>query len=545
MKNIRMVNKNLEKGYFHMTKLDLARTALGIELGSTRIKAVLIDQTHAPVASGDFTWENRLENGYWTYDMADAWAGVRAAFAALARDVEEKFGQKLDTVGAIGISAMMHGYLPFDAQGRQLAAFRTWRNTTTAQAAEKLTALFRFNIPQRWSIAHLYQAMLNGEEHVRDIALLTTLEGYIHWQLTGERVIGIGEAAGMFPIDSAAGDYDAGMVEKFDELAAGYPWKLKDILPRVLVAGQEAGRLTEEGARLLDPTGTLKAGIPLCPPEGDAGTGMTATNSVAPRTGNVSAGTSVFAMAVLEKPLSRVYPEIDMVATPTGAPVAMVHCNTCTSDLNAWVALLGEAAEKLTGKKVSANELYGTLYREALEGDADCGGVAAVNYYAGEPVTGVEGGRPLVVRLPEARFTLANFMRANLNAAVATLAIGMELLHGEGVELDSLLGHGGLFKTPVVGQRLLAAALNIPVTCMETAGEGGPWGMALLAAYMLNKKEGQSLENYLADEVFEGGKSSTIAPDAADAAGFQAYLVYYRAALEAEKAAVAAMKQED
>ena len=349
----------------------------------------------------------------------------------------------------------------------------------------------------------------------------------------------------MFPIDSAAGDYDAGMVEKFDELAKDYPWKLKDILPRVLVAGQEAGRLTEAGARLLDPTGTLKAGIPLCPPEGDAGTGMTATNSVAPRTGNVSAGTSVFAMAVLEKPLSRVYPEIDMVATPTGAPVAMVHCNTCTSDLNAWVALLGEAAEKLTGKKVSANELYGTLYREALEGDADCGGVAAVNYYAGEPVTGVEGGRPLVVRLPEARFTLANFMRANLNAAVATLAIGMELLHGEGVELDSLLGHGGLFKTPVVGQRLLAAALNIPVTCMETAGEGGPWGMALLAAYMLNKKEGQSLENYLADEVFDGGKSSTIAPDAGDAAGFQAYLVYYRAALEAEKAAVAAMKQED
>ena len=544
MKSIRIVNKNLEEGYFYMTKLNLARTALGIELGSTRIKAVLIDQTHTPVASGDFTWENRLENGYWTYDMADAWAGIRAAFAALRQDVMQKFGQELDVVGAIGVSAMMHGYLPFDAQGRQLAAFRTWRNTTTAQAAERLTELFQFNIPQRWSIAHLYQAMLNGEAHVCDIALLTTLEGYIHWQLTGEKVIGIGEAAGMFPIDSAAKDYDAGMMAKFDALATDYPWKLKDILPRVLVAGEDAGRLTEAGARLIDPTGVLKAGIPLCPPEGDAGTGMTATNSVAPRTGNVSAGTSVFAMAVLERPLSRVYPEIDMVATPTGAPVAMVHCNTCTSDLNAWVALLGEAAEKLTGKKVSASELYGTLYREALAGDADCGGVAAVNYYAGEPVTGVEGGRPMVVRLPEARFTLANFMRANLNAAVATLAIGMELLHGEGVELDSLLGHGGLFKTPVVGQRLLAAALDIPVTCMETAGEGGPWGMALLAMYMLDKKEGQSLEQYLANEVFVGGKSSTIAPDVGDVAGFKAYVVQYRAALEAEKAAVAAMKQE-
>lgn len=528
-----------------MTKLDLARAALGIELGSTRIKAVLIDPTHTPVATGDFTWENKLENGYWTYDMADAWTGVRAAFAALKQDVMQKYGQALDTVGAIGVSAMMHGYLPFDAQGRQLAAFRTWRNTTTARAAEELTARFGFNIPQRWSIAHLYQAMRNGEEHVRDIAFLTTLEGYIHWQLTGEKVIGIGEAAGMFPIDSAAADYDAGMMAKFDALCADYPWTLRDILPRVLTAGQEAGRLTEEGARLLDPTGTLRAGIPLCPPEGDAGTGMTATNSVAPRTGNVSAGTSVFAMAVLEKPLSRVYPEIDMVATPTGAPVAMVHCNTCTSDLNAWVALLGEAAEKLTGQRLSANELYGALYREALRGDADCGGVAAVNYYAGEPVTGVEGGRPLFVRLPEARFTLANFMRAHLNAAVATLAIGMELLHGEGVKLDSLLGHGGLFKTPVVGQRLLAAALNIPVTCMETAGEGGPWGMALLAAYMLNKKEGQSLEDYLKHEVFAGGSSSTIAPDAGDAAGFQAYLARYRAALEAEKAAVAAMKQEE
>ena len=535
-----MVNKNLEEGLLYMTKLNLAHTALGIELGSTRIKAVLIDQTHAPVASGDFTWENRLENGYWTYDMADAWAGVRAAFAALARDVEEKFGQKLDTVGAIGISAMMHGYLPFDAQGRQLAAFRTWRNTTTAQAAEKLTALFRFNIPQRWSIAHLYQAMLNGEEHVRDIALLTTLEGYIHWQLTGEKVIGIGEAAGMFPIDSAAGDYDAGMVEKFDELAKDYPWKLKDILPRVLVAGQEAGRLTEAGARLLDPTGTLRAGIPLCPPEGDAGTGMVATNSVSPRTGNVSAGTSIFAMVVLERPLKEVHPEIDLVTTPAGAPVAMAHCNNCTSDLNAWVKVFGEYAEML-GVRQSQDELYGRLFEKALEGDADCGGLFACNYYSGEHITGFASGRPVFARTPDSRFTLANFMRAQLNSAMATLSIGLEILKGEQVAIDRMYGHGGLFRTKGVGQRLMAAAIGAPVSVMETAGEGGAWGAALLAKYRADRKTGETLEAYLANRIFAGQTGSAVEPDAADEAGFREFLNGYKRALKIERACVEAL----
>ena len=525
-----------------MTKLDLKRTALGIELGSTRIKAVLIDETHAPIASGDHTWENKLENGYWTYSMEAVWTGIQEAFANLAKDVEAKFGQKLTTVGGMGVSAMMHGYLPFDKDGNQLAAFRTWRNTTTAEAAEKLTALFNFNIPQRWSIAHLYQAMLSGEEHVKDLAFLTTLEGYVHWKLTGEKVIGVGEAAGMFPIDSEKYVYDEAMVAKFDELAKDYDWKLIDVLPKLLVAGDNAGKLTAEGAKLLDPTGVFEAGVPLCPPEGDAGTGMTATNAVAVKTGNVSAGTSVFAMLVLEKALSKVYPEIDMVATPTGKAVAMVHCNTCTSDLNAWVGLMAEMLEKMTGKKPDMNEVYGMLYREALKGDADCGGVAAINFFAGEHVLGIEEGRPLLVRKPDANFNLANFMRANLYSAVATLAIGMKLLDGENVKVEKLLGHGGLFKTPVVGQKLLAGALNIPVACMETAGEGGPWGMALLAAYMINKAEGETLEEYLANKVFAQAESSTIEPDAYDIKGFEDYLNNYRAALEAEKAAVANMR---
>ena len=525
-----------------MTKLDLTRTALGIELGSTRIKAVLVGQDHAPIASGDHTWENRLENGYWTYSMEAVWTGIQEAFANLAKDVKAKFDVELTTVGALGISAMMHGYLPFDKDGKQLAAFRTWRNTTTAEAAKKLTALFNFNIPQRWSIAHLYQAMLGGEEHVKELDFLTTLEGYVHWMLTGEKVIGIGEAAGMFPIDSEKNAYDAAMLEKFDALAKDYDWKLIDVLPKVLVAGQNAGCLTDAGAKLLDPTGKLQAGVPLCPPEGDAGTGMTATNAVAVKTGNVSAGTSVFAMLVLEKALSKVYPEIDMVATPTGKAVAMVHCNTCTSDLNAWVGLMVEMLEKMTGKKPDMNEVYGTLYREALTGEADCGGIAAVNFFAGEHIMGIEEGRPLLVRKPDANFTLANFMRANLYSAVATLAMGMKLLEGENIQVEKLLGHGGLFKTPVVGQKLLAGALNIPVACMETAGEGGPWGMALLAAYMINKNEGETLEQYLDSRVFAGAQSSTIEPDAYDVKGFEAYLTNYRAALEAEKAAVDAMR---
>ncbi|MDD4850777.1 MAG: FGGY-family carbohydrate kinase [Gemmiger sp.] len=524
-----------------MQTMDWKQTALGIELGSTRIKAVLIGPDHTSLASGDYTWENRLENGYWTYPLAEVWQGIRAAYAALAAQVAARYGQPLTTVGGMGISAMMHGYLPFGADGAQLAPFRTWRNTTTGPAAQALTERFGFNIPQRWSIAHLYQAMLDNEAHLANLGYLTTLSGYVHWQLTGERVMGVGEAAGMFPIDSTTCDFDANMVESFDALAANYPWKLKAVLPRVLPAGERAGVLSPAGAALLDPTGVLQPGIPLCPPEGDAGTGMAATNSVAPCTGNVSAGTSVFAMVVLEKPLSKVYPELDMVTTPTGAPVAMVHCNTCTSDLNAWVGLLGEAAQALTGQKPDADTLYGTLYRAALKGEPGCGGLAAVNYFAGEPVTGLQEGRPLFVRMPDAALNLPNFMRAHLNAAIATLKIGMDMLAGEGVRLTTLLGHGGLFKTPVVGQQLLAGALNVPVACMETAGEGGPWGMALLAAYMANRQPGQTLERYLADMVFANAKSSVVAPAPADVAGFATYLQRYRAALEAEKAAVQAM----
>lgn len=514
------------------------KTYLGIEMGSTRIKAVLIGPDHSVIATGAHNWENKLENGYWTYALSDVWAGVQDAYAEMAAQVKALCGEPLTTLGALGFSAMMHGYLPFDGDGNQLAPFRTWRNTTTEEAAEKLTALFDFNIPQRWSIAHLYQAMLNGESHVRDIRFLTTLAGYVHWQLTGEKVLGVGEASGMFPIDSAACDYDVARLAQFDQLTEQYPWKLRDILPKVLPAGAAAGCLTEAGAKLLDPTGTLRPGVPMCPPEGDAGTGMAATNSVAERTGNVSAGTSVFAMAVLERPLSKVYPEIDMVTTPTGKPVAMVHCNTCTSDFDAWVRLLGEAAKRL-GCEVKTPVLYDTLYAAAAEGAPDCGGILTVNYYSGEPVTGVADGRPLVVRRPDCALTLPGFMRSLLYSTISTLAIGMDLLFtNEHVRLDSLTGHGGLFKTPIVGQKMLAGALNVPVSVMETAGEGGPWGMALLAAYMVNKKEGETLEEYLQTRVFADARSTRIEPDPADVAGFAAYIRGYKAALEVEKRAV-------
>ena len=519
------------------------RTALGLELGSTRIKAVLIGPDHTVLASGAHDWENRLEAGYWTYHLDDVWAGVQDAYAKLAADCAVKYSAPLTQVGALGVSAMMHGYLPFDKEGRQLTAFRTWRNTTTGEAAEKLTKQFGFNIPQRWSIAHLYQAVLDGEEHVQDIAFLTTLAGYVHWRLTGEKVLGVGEASGMFPIDSADCKYDAGMMRQFDDLlsARGLPYRLADILPRVLPAGADAGRLTEQGARLLDPTGALRAGAPLCPPEGDAGTGMVATGSVAPRTGNVSAGTSVFAMAVLEKPLSAVYPEIDLVTTPAGAPVAMVHCNTCTSDLDAWVKLLGEMATA-AGAQLTKPELYDLLYFKALEGDADCGGLVSFNYYSGEPVTGLSGGRPLLVRQPGARLTLANFMRAQLYAAMATLKLGMDILLGkEHVRLEKLYGHGGLFKTKGVGQRLLAGALDVPVAVMKTAGEGGPWGMALLAAYRVNKSEGESLEQYLRNRVFAQATGDCVQPCETDRAGFEAFLARYKACLPVEQAAVEAL----
>ena len=513
--------------------MDLSKTVLGIELGSTRIKAVLIDEKHRPVASGDFEWENRLKDGIWTYPMDLVHEGLRTCFANLKADVKAKYGAELTTVGALGVSAMMHGYLPFDKEGNQLAEFRTWRNTITGQAAEKLTALFGFNIPQRWSIAHLYQAMLNGEAHVKDIAFLTTLAGYIHWQLTGEKVMGVGEASGMFPIDSKTLDYDEGMLQKFHALTG---MDLRTILPRVLPAGESGGALTEAGARFLDPTGALQAGIPVAPCEGDAGTGMAATNSVRVRTGNVSAGTSDFAMIVTDKPLG-VHREIDMVTTPDGLPVAMVHCNNCTSDINAWVNLFAEYSA-LMGQPVDKGRLFTKLFQVALEGDKDCGGLLSYNYFSGEGVADLDQGRPLFLRTPDARFTLANFMRTHLLSALATLKIGLDILtQNEQVEIDKLYGHGGFFKTPEVGQRLLSAAVGAPVSVMETAGEGGPYGMALLGAYMLWKDEGETLPDYLDNKVFAEARSSTLMADAADIEGFDAFLAQYKKALPLERTA--------
>ena len=494
--------------------IESGRTALGLEFGSTRIKAVLVDEEHNPVASGDHEWENRLENGFWTYSLDDIWTGLKDSYKKLARDVKEKYDVQLTTIGAIGFSAMMHGYMAFDKDGKLLVPFRTWRNSTTGPAAEALTELFQYNIPQRWSISHLYQAILNEEEHVKDVAFFTTLAGYIHWQLTGEKVLGVGDVSGMFPIDPETKNYDAGMIQKFNELVAdkNYPWKLEEILPKVLTAGENAGVLTEEGAKLLDESGALQAGIPLCPPEGDAGTGMAATNSVARRTGNVSAGTSVFAMVVLEKELKKVYPEIDLVTTPDGSLVAMVHANNCTSDLNAWVGLFKEFAETF-GIDVDMNKLFGTLYNKALEGDADCGGLLSYGYLSGENITNVTEGRPMFVRTPKSNFNLANFMRVHLFTALGALKVGMDiLLKEEHVEIDSILGHGGLFKTKGVGQRILAAAINAPVSVMETAGEGGPWGMALLASYMVHRKEGETLQAYLSEKVFAGNAGSILVP---------------------------------
>lgn len=521
-------------------------TGLGIELGSTRIKAVLAGPDGSVLASGAHDWENRFEDGYWTYHLDDVWTGIQDAYARLAADYKARYGEELRQVGALGVSAMMHGYLPFDAAGRQLAPFRTWRNTATGEAAAILTERFGFNIPQRWSIAHLYQAMLQGEAHVKDLAYLTTLAGYVHWQLTGEKVLGVGDASGMFPIDSAACDYDTGMLASFDELLAraGLPFTLRQVLPKVLAAGEDAGCLTPEGARWLDPTGSLAPGAPLAPPEGDAGTGMAATNAVAARTGNVSAGTSVFAMAVLEKPLSRVYPEIDMVTTPAGRPVAMVHCNTCTSDLDAWVKLLGQMAEA-AGAKLAKPDLYDLFYQKALEGAPDCGGLVNFNCYSGEPVLGLDEGRPLFVRRPDASLTLENFARAQLYSTMAALKLGMDLLfEKEQVRLERLLGHGGLFKTPMAGQKLLAGALRVPVSVMASAGEGGPWGMALLALYRLRCMQdgAPALEDWLEKFIFGGAEGSTIAPDEADAAGFAAFIKDYAACIPVEKAAGQALR---
>jgi sugar (pentulose or hexulose) kinase len=520
--------------------IESGKTALGIELGSTRIKAVLIGEDHTPIAAGGYDWENQLENGIWTYSLEDVWAGLQESFRDLSSEVLKKYNLPLQNIGAIGFSGMMHGYMAFDQDGNLLAPFRTWRNTITGQAAEQLTELFQFNIPQRWSIAHLYQAILNKEPHIKDISHLTTLAGYVHWKLTGQKVLGIGEASGVFPIDSKTNDYDKRMLEQFNQRleAENISWKLQDILPKVLLAGEAAGVLTEEGARLLDPTGKLCAGIQLCPPEGDAGTGMVATNSVAARTGNVSAGTSVFAMIVLEKALSKVYPEIDMVTTPTGKPVAMVHSNNCTSDLNAWVDVFQEFTQAL-GVEVSQSRLFEMLYQQALKGDADGGGLLAYNYVSGEHITHLEEGRPLFVRTPESRFTLANFMRVHLFSALGALKIGLDILfEKEQVKIDQVLGHGGFFKTKEVGQKFMAAAMNVPVSVMATAGEGGAWGMALLASYLLHKSEKEPLETYLSNQVFAGEQGTTIAPDPADVEGFAAFMDRYKEGLGIERAAV-------
>ena len=521
--------------------IESGKAVLGIEFGSTRIKAVLVDENHMPIASGAHDWENQLLDGkIWSYSLDMIWDGLQDCYKKLTDDVWEQYGVVIKKLAAIGFSGMMHGYMPFNAKNELLVPFRTWRNTITADSAKKLTESFGFNIPQRWSIAHLYQAILNGEEHVSEITYFTTLAGYIHWKLTGEKVMGVGEASGMFPIDAKTGNYNQGMIEKFNALenVKKYNWKLEDILPKVLVAGENAGYLTEEGAKLLDITGNLETGIPMAPPEGDAGTGMTATNSVAVRTGNVSAGTSVFAMVVMEKDLNAVHEEIDIVTTPSGANVAMVHCNNCTSDLNAWVNLFKETLG-VFGTSVDNDILYGKLYNKALEGSSDCDGLVAFNYFSGEPIVGLNEGRPLFVRKPDAKFNLANFMRSHLYASLVTLKIGCDILFKEeDVKVDKLYGHGGLFKTKGVGQGILAAAMNAPVAVMETAGEGGPWGMALLASYMVNKEEGESLEHYLAEKVFAGEEGLIMNPVWEDVTGFDKYIESYKACLGAEAEAV-------
>ena len=520
------------------------KAVLGIEFGSTRIKAVLVDEDRKPIASGAHDWENRLENGVWTYTLDDIWTGLQNCYKKMAEDVMEQYGVKVEKLAGIGFSAMMHGYLAFDKDGNLLVPFRTWRNTITQQASEALTEAFQFHIPQRWSIAHLYQAILNGEEHVPQVDFFTTLDGYIHWQLTGEKVLGVGSASGMFPIDPETKNYYTSMIEKFDELVAAkeYPWKVENLLPKVLLAGDPAGVLTEEGAKRLDPTGTLQPGCPLCPPEGDAGTGMVATNSVKQRTGNVSAGTSVFAMIVLEKALEKVHEEIDMVTTPSGDAVAMVHCNNCTSDLNAWVNIFKEFAESF-GMEVDMNKLFGTLYNKALEGDKDCGGLLAYNYFSGEHITGFEEGRPLFVRTPESRFNLANFMRANLYTSLGALKVGLDILmKEEKVAVDRITGHGGLFKTKGVGQKILAGAMDATVSVMKTAGEGGAWGIALLASYMVQKDAGETLEDYLQNKVFGGDEGEKMDPDPEDVKGFNEFISRYKAGFAIERAAVDSLK---
>src|ERR671933_664627 len=516
------------------------RTALGIELGSTRIKAVLVGPDHAPLAVGSHDWENQFVDRRWTYSLEAVWAGVQQSFAALADDARRRHGVELSTVGALGVSAMMHGYLAFDAGGALLTPFRTWRNTNTGPSAERLSAEFGVNIPHRWSVAHLYQAILDREEHVGRLDRLTALAGYVHWQLPGEKVLGIGDASGMFPIDAGTGGYSAPMLDRFDQLAAeaGVELTLADLLPRIASAGDPAGELTEAGATLLDPTGRLRPGTPLCPPQGDAGTGMVATNSVAPRTGNVSAGTSIFAMVVLERELTRMHREIDLVTTPAGDPVAMVHCNNGASEVNAWVGLFTEFARAL-GAETDPSAVFEILFSAALGGASDGGGMLAYNYLSGEPITDLEEGRPLFVRSPDSRFDLATFMRTHLFASLATLRIGMDVLQKtEGVRLDRMFAHGGLFRTKGVAQRFLAAAIDTPASVGDVAAEGGAWGIAVLAAFVTGRSPDQTLADYLEARVFAAADLQTVEPDADDVAGFDAFMQRYVAGLPVERAAV-------
>ena len=520
--------------------IENGKAILGIEFGSTRIKAVLIDEENKPIAQGSHTWENQLENGLWTYSIDAIWNGVQDCYSDLRANVKKEYGIEIENLAAIGVSAMMHGYMAFNDKEEILVPFRTWRNTNTGKAAAELSELFVYNIPLRWSISHLYQAILNKEEHVKDITFLTTLAGYVHWQITGEKVLGIGDASGMLPIDPETKNYSAEMVKKFNNLIKpyGFSWTLEDILPKVLLAGENAGCLTEKGAKKLDVSGHLKAGIPVCPPEGDAGTGMVATNAVKQRTGNVSAGTSSFSMIVLEKDLSKPYEIIDMVTTPDGSLVAMVHCNNCTSDLNAWVNLFKEYQE-LMGMPVDMDEIFGKLYNNALTGDADCGGLISYNYFSGEPVTGLAEGRPLFIRTAGDKFNLANFMRAHLYASVGVLKIGNDILFNEEkIKVDRITGHGGLFRTKGVGQRVLAAAINSPISVMETAGEGGAWGIALLGSYLVNNDKKQSLSDFLDEKVFAGNTGTEVAPTAEDVAGFNKYIEEYKACIPVEEAAV-------
>lgn len=521
--------------------IESGKTSLGIEFGSTRIKAVLISGEGAVLASGDHGWENHLTDGIWTYPLEEVWEGLRDAYAELKKDVAEKYGVTLTKMASIGISAMMHGYLAFDKNNELLVPFRTWRNTITGEAADALTEAFNFNIPQRWSAAHLYQAVLNKEPHVPDIAFFTTLAGYVHWMLTGEKVLGIGDASGMFPIDSKERNYDQDMLSKFNELVAprGYSWTLEDLLPKVLPAGDRAGTLTEKGAKLLDPGGDLPAGIPLCPPEGDAGTGMVATNSLEVRTGNVSAGTSVFGMIVLEKPLERLHRELDMVTTPEGYAVAMAHVNNCTSDINGWVGIFREFLDTMGVTGVSTGEIFEKLFKKSEEGDPDCGSLLSYPFFSGEHMVKLSEGRPMFVRNPDSAFTLANFMKTHIYSAFGVLKIGMDiLLKDEKVPVEYITGQGGIFKTEGVAQSALAAALNTPVRVMPTAGEGGAFGIALLAAYMIGKRDGETLTEFVGRTAFAGAKSIVRETDAEAVRGYEAYIGRFMAGTAAERAAV-------